>query len=58
VGGPFRGWTTDRLLQASFRGVREDKPAREVKRHALGNKAASKDPESAAGEIWSEYEFA
>ena len=29
----FRGWTTDRLLrQASFKGVREDKPAREIVR--------------------------
>ena len=43
----FRTWTADGMLrQASFQGLREDKPAREVKREpsASWNKQADADP--------------
>jgi len=32
VEGQFRGWTANKLLrQASFKGIREDKPTQEVR---------------------------
>src|SRR5271165_578827 len=41
----FRAWTADNLLRhASFRALREDKPAREIVREAASAEAAAKDP--------------
>lgn len=44
----FRSWTADRLLRhASFRGLREDKPAAEIVREG-GGKETAEDPAPAA----------
>lgn len=42
----FRGWTADgNLRHASFRGLREDKPAREIVRETLKNAAPTAKPQ-------------